>query len=526
MNALRGVLAAAILSHASGLVSSCTANPGQLGSETNWLERCKPGDHCAQGTCLCGICTTLCTNDRDCGARPSAICVTPQHAAYGSLCEGTLSAPTNLCARTCVTGAECGAAEACVSGACVPPAAHASSSPEASTATDADAAPGPQKSDAAPDDGAPLDARTDGGVWPPSIAPTSRECAPDCDGAACGGACGSDWPCDTGCCGNASALETVSTDSAAAPFFGTTVAVDSSGGLHYAYVDTEVFYYEKGPSAWTGGGPDAAGLVNGAGPVVARAPRLAVGKQGGADRMYLVYRLTPSGSSSAKEGGRFGAKSGGSWTFETLPAVPLALAVDTSGAALVLTSDGVLQRNAANGWDTLGLPSPLPGTPRDLTVDSTGAWYVAASGASNVSVSRRSPAGQWVTEVVVAAPGASLVRVRAGGDAVHVGYQTGDGVHYARRVGTAWVDHLVSDQVGDFAMAIGACGSPEFVVYGGGTGRHQTIYERWTSRGWRSQELAPAGCDLGQGVGVALTSSSAHLSFFNCGYIVVTIPLQ
>jgi len=99
------------------LLSSCGGATDELaggvGSNTNWLSPCADGDSCAEGlTCLCGVCTTACSNAECAG---NTECVVPSHDACAATAEP-------VCVALCASDASCvaalGAGFACVVGRC------------------------------------------------------------------------------------------------------------------------------------------------------------------------------------------------------------------------------------------------------------------------------------------------------------------------------------------------------------------------------------------------------------------------
>lgn len=99
------------------LLSSCGGATDQLaggvGSNTNWLTPCSDGSPCGGGlSCLCGVCTTSCSNEECAG---NTECVVPSHDACAN-------APEPVCVALCASDASCaaslGAGFACVAGRC------------------------------------------------------------------------------------------------------------------------------------------------------------------------------------------------------------------------------------------------------------------------------------------------------------------------------------------------------------------------------------------------------------------------
>jgi hypothetical protein len=279
-------------------------------------------------------------------------------------------------------------------------------------------------------------------------------------------------------------VEVVSQYRTITPVDGTRIAVDQNNVLHYAFVDTQLYYYEKQTLGWVGGAADPSGFANQVGEVVAVFPRLAV-----------------------------------------------ALAVEPSGAPLVLTNDNILRRDSTGSWQTIALPAVPETFPSAITADDGGALYVArvpnipSSVSPSIWMSTRSASGSWSSEMVGAGEAGRLSIVVDAGT-VHLGIHASDGVYYARRAKGAWTRHYVTTPGGEVAMAVDDCGSPHFVVLDDSSATRHTRYTRWTARGWRSGDVAPPGCNAGDGIDIALTMNAALVSYFDCPFMLSTIPLR
>ena len=71
------------------------SSPPALGGETHWLEHCDGGFDCGPGLeCLCGVCTTACTDDASCSA-DGAVCAERAATTYADGCQS--AAPERLC---------------------------------------------------------------------------------------------------------------------------------------------------------------------------------------------------------------------------------------------------------------------------------------------------------------------------------------------------------------------------------------------------------------------------------------------
>ncbi len=101
---------------AISVVSCRTDTSGKLGSETNWFGDCRHTGACTKGSCLCGICTTACTESASCGG---GVCAVSGGSAYTALCDGAADPPNGVCAARCSRPADCQSGMQCSAGACV-----------------------------------------------------------------------------------------------------------------------------------------------------------------------------------------------------------------------------------------------------------------------------------------------------------------------------------------------------------------------------------------------------------------------
>ncbi|MGD8862980.1 MAG: hypothetical protein PVI30_23405 [Myxococcales bacterium] len=105
-----------------GCVAGC-ARSGEgtdpaVGGETNWLRRCDADSECAQGDCVCGVCSRQCDEDADCPGQ--LVCQAEGDRTYDDTCAALGSDAPGLCSPQCETAADCGPAQGCAQGACVP----------------------------------------------------------------------------------------------------------------------------------------------------------------------------------------------------------------------------------------------------------------------------------------------------------------------------------------------------------------------------------------------------------------------
>ncbi len=97
------------------LVGACTPQAETSGTNTNWLRRCENDAECgAQGSCLCGRCTTTCDDSTSCVG--DLICAAELPSVVQ--CQGEA---TRTCQPACSDDSACEADRRCLDGACVDP---------------------------------------------------------------------------------------------------------------------------------------------------------------------------------------------------------------------------------------------------------------------------------------------------------------------------------------------------------------------------------------------------------------------
>lgn len=407
-------------------------------------------------------------------------------------------------------------------------------------------------------------------AWPASIDTSETTCVPNCDAPTCASTCqvvqtGTDssgrlyaiptetgMPCDTGCCPtNEATWAAISAGCCSSGY--ATIAADPSGHVHYAgtaglgYHGTFREWESADGVSWFGGsGPDFAQTdpTFSDNPIrVAVDPHFAFGGSGGSAAEYAAYALgLPWGYSPGfppvppppMAPGRLGVTVAGKQTWEDMPAYGK-LAADASGAALLLTGDKIFRRTGLRTWESICLPgSEGPGVA--ITVDSMGAWYIARNGSDGlVRVSRRDPNGGWATETVGSG---SAWAIAVGVGAVHVAFRKGADVHYARRVGTNWVEHVAMTAlnipplipndgitIANVYLTIDECGAPHLGVFGESPAPYMfdAYYTRWTPTGWVRAHFTNTRNSQLTG-GIALTPSHAVLAIFDGDLAFVAIP--
>lgn len=563
--------------------TGCDSGSTTLGGETNWLAICTMNSQCTGGTeCLCGVCTKACSNDAACNA-PGIRCATAGSPAFESECRDERTGP-GICLASC-TADGCKGTATCSNGFCVRPPTRDGGPSDGNVSDHAAAGGGPNRPDGTGgihDASADRDARTDAseidatitdgscgvtGPWPASPAAPDASCTPNCDASGCGSLCPTaadgitGMPCATGCCASNTARLTVVPDPGSSQTGGpvwTSLAISPQGTIYCGMSGGAVLSSGTAPFSYAAtndataqswaeqGTPDNAILVDAGVLTGAAVPQFAFGKSGGSDAVFALY--FPSFRGEPQRDGRFGVRVGGAWSFEDLPSTTGVLSADSAGAALVLTGDHVLYRNARGGWTSVCIPDPGAGSGVALATDADGAWYVARNGTDHVvRVSRRDPSGSWTTEAVTSGtPPAFAASIAWGAGTIHLAYTVGaatdasaDGggdLYYARRVGTAWVSHAVAlaaalpgaspgarPSIGPAYLTLDDCGAPHFAFYTRGAASFDAYYYRWTPVGFRGARFKN-DCDPVLSGGIALSSSDALLSFWSCAFQTAAIP--
>lgn len=99
------------------LVSNACLPAGepQSSSQTNWFRHCKADTECGDLQCICGACTTLCSEGTDC-RQEGSLCLTLSDERADSFCDGAaLTKP--VCVQSCEE-LSCSAGTSCKEGVC------------------------------------------------------------------------------------------------------------------------------------------------------------------------------------------------------------------------------------------------------------------------------------------------------------------------------------------------------------------------------------------------------------------------
>jgi hypothetical protein len=259
---------------------------------------------------------------------------------------------------------------------------------------------------------------------------------------------------------------------------------------------------------------------------------------------FFLYQLLEGELSRARLGRLVGTK----WKFADAPIMAetargalaaYRIAVDKTGALLLLESDHVARRATNGTYDSVAFPSCIGPSAKvsDIKTDATGAWFIAATTAAGaIAVSRRDPSGHWVTESVDAA-GTSAVELVLALGTLHLLYSRDDGWYYARRVGSGWV----RKRIGTLSpaldllnsppprMAIDSCGAPHLVWNSYSENSIGNLfwpvhYARWTRTGWRQIQVAN-GQDPST-PGIAMTPTAATVIAYEYNDRLFTFPFN
>lgn len=114
------------------------------GGETNWLQSCTDGQSCAQGKCVCGVCTTSCEASSACNGAFRGACFAEDSSIVASACDlADDSTNAGVCLPSCGDDDECGRGFRCREGVCVTSAIvqHMESEPLIGSDRPADAGP-------------------------------------------------------------------------------------------------------------------------------------------------------------------------------------------------------------------------------------------------------------------------------------------------------------------------------------------------------------------------------------------------
>ncbi len=98
-------------------LSSCRSEAPQTGSQTNWLKVCEEQSDCADLDCICGVCTTACSESSACGDLTGATCVEKTEPGSIAACDG-MPAESGMCLPSC-SDQTCATGATCIAGACV-----------------------------------------------------------------------------------------------------------------------------------------------------------------------------------------------------------------------------------------------------------------------------------------------------------------------------------------------------------------------------------------------------------------------
>lgn len=113
------ILRACVLVGAAIFSAACSteSKPESVNSsQTHWLRVCTENSDCGELSCVCGVCTEVCSSNATCsGFSPDAQCSSAD--ANGACGEGT---PRKVCLASCSDAEECSQGATCAAGVCAP----------------------------------------------------------------------------------------------------------------------------------------------------------------------------------------------------------------------------------------------------------------------------------------------------------------------------------------------------------------------------------------------------------------------
>jgi glucuronoarabinoxylan endo-1,4-beta-xylanase len=96
-----------------------SSRPESIDSQTNWLKACEIDSQCGSFTCVCGVCTTACSDNSTCANLDGAACVSADDEGAIAQCGGNHTMAAGLCMPRCDV-AGCSDGKMCVAGVCTP----------------------------------------------------------------------------------------------------------------------------------------------------------------------------------------------------------------------------------------------------------------------------------------------------------------------------------------------------------------------------------------------------------------------
>src|SRR5262245_60513759 len=93
------------------LLGACaiSSDPDASNGQTHWMLTCDTDAECGTFDCLCGVCTSSCTDTPDCKQRSSELAVCSSAAALVAegACEAAEAPAEGLCLAECEDDADC-----------------------------------------------------------------------------------------------------------------------------------------------------------------------------------------------------------------------------------------------------------------------------------------------------------------------------------------------------------------------------------------------------------------------------------
>ena len=110
----------ALLALGCALGCDPSSRPETIDSQTNWLRSCQMDAQCGESKCLCGVCTSPCSDNSACESRHGAECVTAMEDGAIAQCGGARPLAEGLCLPRCDDDTPCASQQMCVAGVCTP----------------------------------------------------------------------------------------------------------------------------------------------------------------------------------------------------------------------------------------------------------------------------------------------------------------------------------------------------------------------------------------------------------------------
>lgn len=98
-------------------LGACRSESPSVGSQTNWLKVCEKPADCGEFDCICGVCTTSCSETTGCSELPDASCIAKTEPGVVAACDGK-AGDTGMCLPSC-EDEPCADGTECQAGVCL-----------------------------------------------------------------------------------------------------------------------------------------------------------------------------------------------------------------------------------------------------------------------------------------------------------------------------------------------------------------------------------------------------------------------